>query len=337
MDVSCKEDNLAKPGRKSILILQVLLGLTLIVFLMWNLDLYQTWSRLKQADMGWLWLSCLSMILVYFSRSLIIIWIAWRRTTIGPLRLFVYNIMASFFSSFLPTRIGGDAVKGLYLSHYFPTMSEAYAAMILQRAAGIMGTFLVSIIAGFFVLPLKQSLILFCCAIVAFLGGLGLLVALSKFISKRKIESTPLEGGDAFVSKAGKVLVSFVLYSSRKKRLAAAVFFSMPITVLGILSAYCAARSVGSAMTFSDVLLASALSQLSAIITVTPGGVGVSESAFVAAALVLGIPRGESLPAIVLVRFVYTFISLLGGLIYLFNPLRLRRKATAPLGRKKNV
>src|SRR5690606_10761372 len=68
-------------------------------------------------------------------------------------KLFAFTLIGRFFSLFLPSSIGGDVIKGIYLFPYFERRSQAFAAIVMQRGVGGLSTLLIALVAGYVYLP----------------------------------------------------------------------------------------------------------------------------------------------------------------------------------------
>ncbi|HNT34585.1 MAG TPA: lysylphosphatidylglycerol synthase transmembrane domain-containing protein [bacterium] len=301
---------------------QFVLAVILIVFLLWKLDIGEVLKAFHTLSVGWLLLSWLCILSVFYCRALVLCWIAENKARLAPTRVFLLNILGSFFTNFLPSRAGGDLVKGVYLAEYFPSMSDAYAAMILQRLVGIVGAFAVIVIATLVLFPFKQALWVLVPAVVI-VAGISVLAKFSELWETHRKSSWAMRMERFVITRLMLRLVdAMVIYRHEKRRFVAPFLFSMAITCQGILGAFLAGRAVGSSATFTQIFVASTAAQISAFIPLTPGGLGVGESSFVLACLSFGVPKEEAFATAVLVRLILVSISLLGGAFYLFNPIR---------------
>jgi len=256
----------------------MIIAIGLISLIVWKVDLQEVFQRVGSVVVPWAVLCAFVILLVYYMRGLVICWLGKGKAAIGANRMFRLNLLGAFFSNFLPSQIGGDLVKGLYLGKHFSSMSEAYAAMFLQRALGVLGTFTVAIIASSVILPAHQIGLV----TLAVLTGLTFV-----YVSWRILRSRPRSG---FFSEENLLLKPFaaffnacVSYGESKYVLFGCYLFSIFITLAGVAATYLAALAVGSEMTFFQVLVASSIAQLSILIQVSPGGLGILEGSFVGA------------------------------------------------------
>lgn len=317
-----KQQTEATWQKNAFLILQIAIAIALIVFLLWKLDLGEVWTALRTARLGWLLASWLCILSVFYSRALVLCWIAASKARLAPGRVFILNVLGSFFGNFLPSRAGGDLVKGVYLARYFASMSDAYAAMILQRLVGIVGAFAVVIVTTLILFPFDKALwVLIPAAIIV--AGVILLVQFGGLWEKYRGGSWASSMEQFIVSRILMRLVdALTLYRHEKRRFILPFLFSMAVTCQGIFGAFLASRAVGSVATFRQIFVASTVAQISAFIPLTPGGLGVGESSFVLVCLSFGVPKEEAFATAVMVRLILVSISLIGGVIYLLDPIR---------------
>ncbi|MDP3789151.1 MAG: lysylphosphatidylglycerol synthase transmembrane domain-containing protein, partial [Candidatus Omnitrophota bacterium] len=63
--------------------------------------------------------------------------------------VFRVNLIGYFFSSFLPTSIGGDIVKAIYISRESGKKTQAYISIFIDRFIGMFTIFLIATAAVF--------------------------------------------------------------------------------------------------------------------------------------------------------------------------------------------
>ena len=315
------------PARKSQSVIpfciQLLIGIGLLVFIVSRIDVSQVVILLKSSRKVWLALGWVTVLSVYYTRATVIQILARPEAEISSGRLFILNLVGSFFSNFLPSRAGGDLVKGLYLARHFHSRSKAYATLVVQRTVGIAATLAVSLCASVIVLKDFQFVglvIVITLAAVLLFGVLNNLKTLSDLCLRMAQKSF---GARRLLLVTNHFLESIRVASSNRKKITCLFLFSALITLQGVFATWLVGIALQTTLSFRDVLLCSSLSQLSALIPITPAGLGIGEGTFVGAGISVGVPKEEAFAVIIIVRAILISISILGGSAYLIMPLSL--------------
>ena len=246
-----------------------------------------------------------------------------------PLAVRLYWI-GMFFSNFLPTSVGGDAVR-----------------LVLTPAPGrlqyVAGTILIERLTGFVVLLALSAVGL---AIASWLypeqalgQGLPLLVmALAGATALAIVAPAPL--GRLLAQLVGwlpamlrrpivaaqRLTTTLARQVSRRRAVARALILSLPFYATVLLAQYCCLRAVGAEIHIAQVLLVGATVQLVGFLPISLNGLGIAEGAFVALYASLGVPAELAFAASLLRRLVDLVNSAFGGLVWLAHP----RNGAAP-------
>ena len=307
-------------GRGVFFVLQVALGLSLLGVLLWTADTSRLWELVGSARRGWLLIALLWALSVHVSRAAMLCWLVRGRARISVARMFALNLISCFYSSFLPSQVGGDVVKGAYMWRRFPSGADAYAAIVVQRALGFAGTVVVGLIAAVVVAPVP-GLIAACMTMCGVAGAMAIIARGGRADGTVPVESGRSEGRSRLAAALGEFRQAMASYATHRRRLGLAAGFSVLIAAQGVLVYYPLARATSSAMRIEEVFLAASLMLVSGALPLTPGGLGVGESAFVAAAAMVGAGQEDALAISVLARAVVIVLSLTGGVFHLFMPL----------------
>lgn len=149
--------DLKKENRKRIsTILRIAIGIGLMAFLVWRLDLGKILTNIQSIELRYL----LYALIPYF---LFIIVSAWRwqvllnhkRFGIPFGRTIVIYFIATFFNNFLPTTIGGDVMRVLYSMK--KRRADALATVLVDRILGFVGLFVFAFFAVLYLFIIKHQ------------------------------------------------------------------------------------------------------------------------------------------------------------------------------------
>ncbi len=150
--IGLKKENLKKLST----FLRIAIGLGLILFLLWRLDINNIFAQISTVELRFLLYGLIS----YF---LFIIVSAWRWQVLLDFKnygivfgktLIVYFI-ATFFNNFLPTTIGGDVMRVLYSMK--GRRADALAVVLVDRILGFVGLFIFALFAVLYLLIIKNQ------------------------------------------------------------------------------------------------------------------------------------------------------------------------------------
>lgn len=235
-----------------------------------------------------------------------------------------------FFNNFLPTSIGGDVVKGYYLSKKTDDRTTAYTAVFVDRAIGLFTMIFMAFAALLFAesdvidKPLRNIIY----AITAISAAFILFMAHKGFASKFSFLLSfvrPLEAG------LKKIYTAVNKYRHHNMLMLQSLVISVASQLLYFFSIGMAARSIGAHISVGEILLrmpiVSAISLLPSI-----NGLGVREGAIV---LLFGalIGKTSAFAVSIIVLSILFITSIIGGVIYILSPqfkFRLKEIAGEP-------
>lgn len=235
--------------------------------------------------------------------------------------LFPLTLIGFFFTNFMPTTVGGDLVKGHYISKKNQHKLSAYTSVFIDR---VLGMFSVALIATMALLitdgGLKHKFIFWaitiilisCCLFVVslfcknLLKKFGKLTGITKLTKKLKIDSQ--------IKKAYEALT---IYKTRKDLVIKGIFLSILAQSLAFISIFFLSKSLSVYLPLKTILLVMPVIFVLCVLPVTMNGLGLREWAFVFFfSSYIGSAAALSLSLLYLAMFLLT--SLIGGIIYLF-------------------
>jgi len=302
-----------------LLIVKLVLSLGLVAVLLWFVDWRESLAHLAGASAGWIALA----LLVNVSALALSAW-RWRALLglITPGIPFVaalrYYWIGAFFSSMLPSSVGGDAVR-LALARRAGGTGPVAASILVERATGL--AVLVALAAGSALAApnLVRGDWLAATAGVAFL--VLALAAAVLLAARSRVASTVASWlPRAAAAKVGKALAeltaALTAYRRERRALVATCLVSVAYNGFLALFQYLTIRAVGGQMDLSVALLVTPLVMLIHGLPVTIAGIGLSEGAFVVLYGYAGLAPEIALAAALLRRLLVTLVALVGGALW---------------------
>lgn len=235
--------------------------------------------------------------------------------------LFPLTLIGYFFANFMPTSIGGDVVKGYYISKKNKKRLSTYTSVLMDRIIGMFSAVLIASLGLAMIgkeiehrfIIWAIALLLMGCAIVAvslfwkkFLSKISKLAGITRLLQALKLEP-PVK----------KVYQTLRIYARHKRLILKMLALSMLTQFLCFSSVFLLAKSLGASVPFAKVMLAMPLIFVLSMLPVTINGLGLREWSFVLF-FSQNIGEAAALSLSLLYLAVFLLISLIGGVIYLF-------------------
>ncbi len=284
----------------------------LIYLLFFKTDLAQMGQILRQASWGYLFLAALLMIAGTALRA-----VRWKVLLDAldihvPLsRLVSLYFVGAFFNIFMPSGLGGDAIKMVELSRSTGKTPEAIGTTLVDRAIGLWTLFVMALIAlpfSYQLLPARSIPEILAIIVVGVIGGW--LVMGTALI--------PWLGGKIHLPGQYKLTrfyrsVSMLGYAALGKACLVSVVFNLMLILFNLLIAY----GLGVNQPVGVFLLFVPIISFSLMLPISIGGLGVREQVYVLLFGTLGISSTTSV-AMGLTNWLITniFVGLLGGIWY---------------------
>ena len=225
------------------------------------------------------------------------------------------------FSHFLPTGMGGDAVKALYVGRDSGNSAGSTSAVIMSRVTGFFGMLLLAVpvlliwhdrfqptvIIGFGLLSL----------LVGFMIGTAIICAilLPAFARNTFLRRIPLM--PSLLDKVTQVGKALYVTIRRPRFLSVATLFGLQFWVIGCLNYYCYATALGIHVPFYFYCIAIPFVSLVTFLPISINGFGVRESAFVFIFATLHVSNISALLLALLMDAQVLFFGIVGGCLYL--------------------
>jgi len=237
----------------------------------------------------------------------------------SPLAVLVrYYLIGTFFNNFLPTSIGGDAVRAYYVARKFGRPSVGVSSILFERLSGLLVLVLFPVVAFYpSSLSFPESVQgMFCGGVV----GLTLLltgVALSP-AGEKLLRALPVRVRTAMEGVVG----SLGRYLSDTQSLILVLFCSLLFNGLMILAAWYVAAALGLELRMIDLMVAVPLVVLLTLIPFSLNGLGIREGGFILILADLGVGSTEALSFSLLNYMLVLVLSFVGGGFFVFRRLR---------------
>lgn len=306
--------------RPILLLVKFLVSGGLLLFLFSRIDIQAMLRQFHEVDLIWLFVMLLIPHLNILLSSMKWQWLLKAlRFPVGLGRLFCLYMVGTFFSNFLPTMVGGDVVRVLFLGRSHGKMTAVIAATFAERFTGVAALFTLVLLTLFH----QEAITLFPqLLVVAPLLTLGFLFCLVLLFQKRWLSGFLGRTGRGFVGKGLSKLADLqnllLEYRNNYRPVLAAYFASLLFYSLSICTVYAAGRSLGTHLEFADLLVIVPLVLIAGMLPISIGGMGINEGGYVFLLTQFGLGAPEALAIALLLRARIFLTGFLGGAVYLF-------------------
>jgi len=297
-------------------LLKIIVSVGLMIYLLaFKVDLVQLWDIVRQARWGYLIAAMLLMVLGTALRA-----VRWTvlLQAVGvtvPLQALIHlYFVGAFFNTFLPSGLGGDAVKMAKLARVTGRAPESIGTTLVERATGLWVLFVLALLA----LPFSAGLLpegwfpVIAAATVA--GVVGGWVAMGTPLLHWLTGKLHLPGQEKLERFSRSV--SRLGYPALGKACLVSLVWDLILVAFNVLIAL----GLGVEQPLGVFLLFTPIISFSLVLPISVGGLGVREQTYVLLYGPLGVPDSAAV-AMSLVNYVLTnlVVGLIGGVLYLFE------------------
>ena len=303
--------------------LKIMIAIILISVIVSRVSLEDVWSYFLSAD-KWLIAGAFLLYFVGFCmiavRWKLLLWV--QGVKVSFVALLKSVTVAVFFNNFLPSTIGGDAVRAYDSWKMGCSKTQSVSIIFIDRLLGIFTLFMFALIAlllSSVELSFIQDAKIWVLAAAA-LGFLGIYV----LFFKAAVVSRYLQKRDHIAPKflrkfLRKVFDVFAVYNGKPRVLFAALGLSVLLQLNVILHYYLLALSLGIEIPLQSMFIIIPVAIAAMMIPVSINAIGVREAIFVAMLAFYGVSNAAALAFAWLSFFLITVRGVLGGIIFLLR------------------
>ena len=219
----------------------------------------------------------------------------------------------------MPTSVGGDVYKVFALGKKIGSKTDAFTATFMERFTGVMALVLISYFGlaqtlDFWIaqLPLSISASSLYLTFFKFLVFFGFWIGIAAaFILLRAFSKK--------IGFLGKIYNSLLMYRGRGDILLSAFLTSFVIQLLSIFTQYFVFVSMGINLSITYSLFVFPVIALATFFIPSLNGLGVQDALFIQFFSSAGVPPELALSASIIYHLLRLFVSLFGGILYVFN------------------
>jgi uncharacterized protein (TIRG00374 family) len=303
-------------------ILRLIVGIGLLIFLFWRIETGKILGVLYKAEPILLVFSFILFIVAVFTISLRwkflllahSIEIPFRRTT-------AYYFIGFFFNNFLPTVIGLDIVRAVYVSNTYGKRAECFASVISEKVIGVLGILILGTIFLPIFLGRDRSIVYI--FILLFMLTIIFVVGIFLFPKRERLR------GLRWVFKIGilkklkdrikRLYDALYFYKDKKPVLYRTLFLSVVYQMILISMVFTIGKALHIGIPYYYYLAFVPLINIGSMVPITPNGIGIREMIYIFLFNLAGIDPSRSILVSLLYFGITLLVSLPGAVIFIFG------------------
>lgn len=289
----------------------------LVVWIIFRVDWYEVWSYVHGIR---IWQ--LAIYVVLYMAGIFISSLKWK--SLANFKGFNYSLSkyfslyftGTFINNFMPSFIGGDTFKSYQIGRENGRYSEAASSVIMDRATGLLGAIILTLIFA----VINYKLVLSSPLLLIIISGLIIFEILYQVIIKKNNFFIDSKLGRRVPEKIKKFIKEFDVYHDDPIIFRKSIIYSILFSLIGLAAAnYVLFISMGIKIELLGYLSVIFLISIISSIPISINNIGVKEWAYITFFGLLGVSSSAVITVAILSRFLQMFISFFAFPIYLKN------------------
>jgi glycosyltransferase 2 family protein len=248
----------------------------------------------------------------------------WRGIELPRSYLLGNYFIGIFFNNFLPSGLGGDAVRAYETARHTGRAAESVTTILIERGSGMLVVFGIgSLFALTVPNVLPQGILLLVHGL--FIGALIGVWALWLDVTGRLLTSIGAHLPHQLTGPWAKLISvynEFKMYRHEWRLFASVTWLSILSTALGVTSIYVLVLAYDQHVSFAAFTAFMSIASAIEVLPISLNGLGVREDTYVYFLGLLGVPAVAGLGVALLFRLIVLIQAAIGGGVYLFRSLR---------------
>jgi glycosyltransferase 2 family protein len=302
-------------------VVKVAVTAALYVAVFYRIDLTTIWARLQTARLEWVALG----VVAYAGGQWLSAWRWWLllrpvSLAVPYLRMVAFYFIGMFFNIFLPTIVGGDAVKAILLARETGAPARATMSVFMERNVGLFALLTIATAAAFVAPPVEvRGFNLLQLTLLVLAGFIVANIVLANRPAYRLVDylvaMTPLS---RIRSRAASLYDAIVPYREARWRgvVLAATAQSFLFQGVVILVVFLNAKALGLSVPVAALAVFVPLISLAGMLPLSVNGLGIREALYLLLFGRIGVPADAAVSMALLYFAVTLAASLPGGIVY---------------------
>jgi len=301
-------------------LLKLIIGFSLMVFILYKIEWNEFVSTIIQIKPVFIYIP----VLLFFFPSVWLSVLKWKKLLrvynidLPFKQLYLYYLIGTFFNNFLPSTVGGDISRVLYLKRATNKTAEITSSIIMERVTGLLALIFLGALSVLFNLSfvIRHPLLLYLIMLL-FSFVIVMYLLLGNYTIKRHFHN--LKFLIPFWGKVAELFEALNKYRNHKKVLLLTTMISIIFTLFGVLATYLYFLSIAIEVPIVELILIYTLVNLIGILPISINSIGLTEGLYIILFGLIGISSVDALTVALLGRVLMMLVSLSGGVVFIFR------------------
>ncbi len=298
-------------------ILRFIISASLIIFVFSKIDLKNVLNCLKEANIFLLAFSLsLHFVGVLLGSSRWKVLLKSYGIDVPHKDLYRLYMIGSFFNTFLPTSVGGDAVRMFKVSSLTDKRAQAVTSVIIERFIGMLILYIISFFSFIFYFGFEEEKGLFFTIAFLLLASIGFIIFILSPLSDKIIKIVP---SSFLKEKLEKIHYSLKYPVREPKTLFKVLAYTTLLQINVVIYFFIISNAIKMKLSIVYFFILIPIILTVTMLPITIGGIGLRESGFVFLFSRFGVIPEKALTLSILGYFISLVFAGFGGLVYIFE------------------
>lgn len=299
------------------ILLRFIVSASLIIFVFSKIDIKNFLNSLKEANISLLLFSLsLHFVGALLGSSRWNVLLKSYGIEVPQRELYRLYMIGSFFNTFLPTSVGGDAVRMLKVSSLTEKRAQAVTSVFIERFIGMFVLYIISFFSYAFYFKFREEKELLLAILLLLFVSIAFVLFILSPVSEKIIKIIP---SSFLKEKLDKIHYSLRYPVKEPLSLTKVILYTtfLQINVVIYFFIISIAIKIKLSIVYFFILIPIILTVT--MLPITLGGIGLREGGFVFLFSKFGVSPEKALSLSILGYFISIIFAIFGGLIYIFE------------------
>lgn len=298
-------------------LLRFIVSASLIIFVFSKIDLRNVIGCIKEANIFLLIFSLsLHFVGVLLGSSRWKILLESYGIDVPHKELYRLYMIGSFFNTFLPTSVGGDAVRMYKVSSLTDKRAQAVTSVIIERFIGMLVLYIISFFSYIFYFKFKEEKEIFITISLLLLASLTFIIFILSPLSEKILKIVP---PSFFKDKLDKIHYSLKYPVREPKSLFKVFAYTALLQINVVIYFFIISIAIKIKLSIVYFLILIPIILTVTMLPITLGGIGLREGGFVFLFSRFGVFPEKALTLSILGYFISLVFAGFGGLVYVLE------------------
>ncbi len=299
------------------LLFRLVVSASLIVFVFSKIDLKNIINCLKEANIFLLFISLsLHFVGALLGSSRWRVLLSSYGIDTPHRKLYKLYMIGSFFNTFLPTSVGGDAVRMYKVSSLTDKRAQAVTSVFIERFIGMLILYIISFFSYSFYFRFKEERELFFAILLLLLSSISFILFILSPISEKILKIVP---SPFLKEKLDKIHYSLKYPVKETKNLLKVFAYTTLLQINVVIYYFIISIAIKIKLSIVYFFILIPIILTVTMLPITIGGIGLREGGFVFLFSKFGVSPEKALTLSLLAYFISIIFAGFGGLVYILE------------------